>query len=249
MTDVIGHILSTVRQLSPNLAAAAYIVHSPKVTTVYEATVTPLPQELFPVEGIRNSIGSCNDYMLSCADTFGHSTCLLISELFGGLKPLQEDVERLLWIQSGPTHIQSTADEPGFTSLEVPTSTPTSPLSIPTATFHHSLSMPLGVQALLDTSSVPTLSGVNDLIVTHAAGKWQELASALGVKSSLIDAVSKNHQKSCIDACQDMLKRWLREEKHTGKQERTWSTLLTALGQSDFSELERNLRRMYFDKH
>ena len=249
VTDVIGHILSTVRQLSPNLAAAAYIVHSPKVTTECEAAVTPLPQELFPVEGIQNSIGSCNDYMLSCADTFGHSTRLLISELFVGWKPSQEDVERLLWTQSGPTHIQSTADEPGFTSLEAPTSTPTSPLSIPTATFHRSLSMPFGAQALLDTSSVPTLSDVNDLIVTDAAAKWQELASALGVKSSLIDAVSKNHQKSCIDACQDMLKRWLREEKHTGKQERTWSTLLTALGQAEFSELERNLRRMYFDKH
>ena len=89
VTDVIGHILSIVCQLSPNLAAAAYIVHSPKVTTVYEAAVAPLPQELFPVEGIQNSIGSCNDYMLSCADTFGHSTRLLISELFGGWIPLQ----------------------------------------------------------------------------------------------------------------------------------------------------------------
>lgn len=248
VTDVICHILSTIRQLSPNLAAAAYVVHSPKMTTMYEAAVTPLPQEMFPVEGIRNSIGSYNDYMLSCADTFGHSTRLLISELFGGWKPSQKDVERLLWTYSGPTHIQSTAEQ-GFTSLEVPTSTPTTPLSTPTAIFHRSLSMPFGAQALLDTSDVPIWSDVNELIVTHVAARWQELASTLGVKSSLVDAVSKNHQKSCNEACQDMLKHWLREEKHTGKQERTWSTLLTALGQADFSELERNLRRQYFEKH
>ena len=248
VTDVISHILSTVRQLSPNLAAAVYVVHSPKVTTVYETAVTPLPQELFPVEGIQNTIGGYDDYTSSCVDTFGHSTRVPVTELFGGWKPSQDDVERLLWIQPGPSHIQ-TAESTGFTSLEVPTSTPTTPLSTTTATFHRSLSMPFGAQALLDTSSVPTLSDVNDLIVTHAAAKWQELASALGVKSSLIEAVSKNHQKSCIDACQDVLKRWLREEKHTGKQERTWTTLLTALGQADLSELERNLRRKYFDKH
>ena len=93
---------------------------------------------------------------------------------------------------------------------------------------------------------MPSLSDVNELIVTQVAGKWQELARTLEMKDSLIDTVSKNYPKSCTDACQDMLQRWLKEEKHTGKQERTWSTLPTALGQADFGELERSLRREHF---
>ena len=248
VADVISHILLTVRQLSPNLSAAAYIVHSPKVTSLYEDATLPLdPQELFPVRGIRNSIECYEDFMLSCKDILGLSTRLPVIELFGGFKPSQEDIERILWIQTGPSHIQLTA-EPGIVLGELPTATSTSPLSAPTPAFHRSLSIPFGAQVLLDTAGMPTLSDLNELIVTKVADRWQELAVALGVKGSVIDAVSKNYHKSSIDACQDLLKRWLTEEKHTGKQDRTWSTLLTALGRADFAELERSLRRKYFHK-
>ena len=44
-------------------------------------------------------------------------------------------------------------------------------------------------------------------------------------------------------ACRDMLEHWLRGECHTGGEERTWFTLLTALGRASFKELERKLRR------
>ena len=94
---------------------------------------------------------------------------------------------------------------------------------------------------------MPTLSDVNELIVTQVTTNWYNLALVLGVEVFFIDAVSKDH-KSCIDACQNMLQRWLEEQKHTGKQEQTWSTLLTVLGRADSVELERSLRREHFYK-
>ena len=95
---------------------------------------------------------------------------------------------------------------------------------------------------------MPTLDDVNELIVTQVAAKWQNLAIKLGVKDFLIDVISKNNRHDCEEACQDMLKRWLREERHTGGEERTWSTLLTALGRADFGEIERDLRKDHFHK-
>ena len=111
-----------------------------------------------------------------------------------------------------------------------------------------SLSIPSGAQALLDTSAVPTLDDVNELIVTQVAAKWQNLAIKLGVKGFLIDVISKNNRHDCEEACQDMLKHWLREERHTGGEERTWSTLLTGLGRADFGELETSLQSEHFHK-
>ena len=93
---------------------------------------------------------------------------------------------------------------------------------------------------------MPTLDDVNELIVTQVAAKWQNLAIKLGVKDFLIDVISEDHPKNCVAACQDMLKRWLREERHTGGEARTWSTLLTALGRADLGELERDLQREHF---
>lgn len=97
-------------------------------------------------------------------------------------------------------------------------------------------------------AGVPTLSDVCELILPQIAAKWQNLAIVLGVKNFLIEAVSVNHPGDCEGACQSMLDRWLRGEQHTGEEKRTWTTLLTALGQAGFVELERNLRRENFDK-
>ena len=259
--DVISNILLTVHQLSPKLAAAAYIVHLPKLAFLHEAVSNPPPRELFLVEDIQNSIAGHEDYTLSCKDIFGHSTRLPVSGLLGGWNPSLEDIERILWTQSEPSQPQLPDDPSKSTSTVAstifrPTHTatatdpPASPTSVsadpstPTAALHPSY-LSSGAQALLDTSAVPTLSDVNELIVTQVAANWYNLALMLGVEVFLIDAVSKDH-KSCIDACQDMLKRWLKEEKHTGKQERTWFTLLTALGRADSVELERSLRKEHF---
>ena len=86
LSDVISDILSVVRQLSPNLAAAAYIVHPCKMAALHEDATAPVPllKELFPVEDILKSIAHHEDYALSCKDIYGHSSRVLVSNLFGG---------------------------------------------------------------------------------------------------------------------------------------------------------------------
>ena len=106
LTDVISDILSTVHQLSPKLAAGAYIVHSPKIAMSPEDIISPPPKELFPVEGIRNSIR--DGYCLSVKDSnTNRSTRAAISDLFGGCTPSLEDIERIDWPCAQPDPSQS----------------------------------------------------------------------------------------------------------------------------------------------
>ena len=87
---------------------------------------------------------------------------------------------------------------------------------------------------------------VSELILTEIAAKWQKVAFQLGVEDCVTDIASANHHKDCEGACRDMLKRWLRKERHTGQEKRTWSTLLTKLGRAGFVDLETSLRREQF---
>ena len=107
---------------------------------------------------------------------------------------------------------------------------------------------PSGARALLDVSSTPDMSDVDELVVTEVAANWQRVALRLGVEGCVSEAVLKNHPNDHEGACQDMLNCWLRRDPHTGEEERTWSTLLTALGRAGFEELERRLRQEHFHK-
>ena len=109
-----------------------------------------------------------------------------------------------------------------------------------------SQAIPLGARALLDISSSPDMQDVDELIVTTVAANWQRVALSLGVEGCVIEVVFRNHPNNSEGACRDMLLHWLRGERHTGKEERTWSTLLTALSRANFVELERRLRKEHF---
>ena len=89
-------------------------------------------------------------------------------------------------------------------------------------------------------SSTPTLKDVFQLVVAPVAAKWKSVAICLGMEACIIDIISKNYPNDCEGACVDMLKRWLNGE------ERTWSTLLTALKKAGFARLVQDLRREYF---
>ena len=89
---------------------------------------------------------------------------------------------------------------------------------------------------------------MDELVVTFVASIWQRLALRLGVEGCISEVVFKNHPNDCEGACRNMLGRWVRGDRHTGEGERTWSTLLTALGRAGFEELERRLQRKYFNK-
>ena len=106
LTDVISDILSTVHRLSPKLAAGAYIVHAPKSTMSPEDIIAVPAKELFPLEGIRNSIR--DGYCLSLKDSnTNRSTRVVIADLFGGCTPSPEDIGRINWPQPDPSQPQS----------------------------------------------------------------------------------------------------------------------------------------------
>ena len=111
---------------------------------------------------------------------------------------------------------------------------------------HEILCTSPGARALLDIWSIPDMRDVDELVVTAVAANWQRLALRLGVKGCVSEIVSTNYPNNCEKACRDMLDRWLRGDRHTGEEERTWSTLLTALGRAGFAELERSLQRVHF---
>ena len=212
LTRVVSDILSTVNRLSPKLAAAAYIVYPPDKATLSEHIIGIPPKELFPVEGIRNSIREQDGFVLSLKDCDNSSNRISVPSAFGGHTPSLEDVQKLIWPQPEANQPQSPTEVKG-------------------------------AQALLDISSTPDMRDVDELVVTAVAANWERLALRLGVEGCVSEIVSTNYPNNCERACRDMLERWLRGDRHTGEEERSWSTLLTALGRAGFAELERSLRR------
>ena len=217
LMKVVDDTLSTLRRVSPNLKADAYIVHRPvRVALPCKLVKLPPPsqKELFPVAGISMSIQDCKRHALSRLGEDSRSSRVPVLDLFGGHTPTLQDVESIHWkpLQQG--------------------------LSLP-----QSLTL-----TRLDVSSKPTLKDIDKLVVTEVAANWQYVALYLGVDNCVNEAISKNHPTHCERACHDMLSRWLNGEHHTGQLERTWSTLLTALGQAGYVDLEQSLQQQFFGK-
>ena len=231
LTDVVCNILSTVHRISPKLTGAAYIVYPPKMTNSPEDIVSIPTKALFPVEGIQNSIKEEKEFTFSRKDGKNSPIRMSVANLFGECTPSLESIQKLLWTQLVYNEPHSPA-EPSQPEVGTEESNP--------------LTVPSDAQTLLDISSTPNLRDVDDLVVTAVAANWQRLALKLGVKGCVSEIVFKNHPNDYEGACRDMLDRWLRRDKHTGEEERTWSTLLAALDRAGFAELERGLRREYF---
>ena len=235
LTAVISDILSTVHRLSPKLVAGAFIVHPPKVATSSEDITAS--KELFPVEGIRSSIRDFEEESLSLKDSNNdRSTSVAVSDLFGGCTPSRKDIGRISWAQPEPNQTHLLVEQSQTELLHEGNGVPTDDM------------IPSGARALLNVSSTPDMRDIDELVVTAVAANWQRVALRLGVEGCVSEVVLRNHPNDCEGACQDMLDRWLKGERHTGEEERTWSTLLTALSRAGFMELERKLRREHFRK-
>ena len=232
LTDVISDILSTVHRLSPKLAAGVYIVYPPMIVTSPEGITAPPQEKLFPMEGIQSSIRDHKEFAWSLKDSENHCNIMPIANLFGGCSPSLENIERISWPQPD---LRSFTKRSGALQVAEGIGAPTG-----------SEMIPYGAQTLLGVSSTPDIPDVVTLVVTEVAADWQKVALRLGVKACVSEVVLKNHPNDCEGACLDMLRRWLSGDHHTGEEERTWSTLLTALGRAGFEELERSLWREYF---
>ena len=219
-TDVISDILSTIHRLSPKLAAGAFIVHPPNMASSPEDITTLSPMVLFPVGVLLNSIRDEEKCTLSLEDKK-----VSVTDLFGGYTPSLKDIEQINWQQPEPWAPTEGIDVRPVSQI-----------------------IPSGARALLDISSTPDMRDVDELVVTAVAANWHKVALRLGVEGCVSEVVLNSHPNDCEGACQDMLDCWLRGERHTGEEERTWSTLLTALGRAGFVELEGSLRREHFNR-
>ena len=223
LTNVIADIISTVHRLSPKLAADSYIVHPSVAASSSKAITDPPAKELFPLAGIRDSIRDSKEFTLSLKDDENDWNMPRVVDLFVGYIPSLEDIERISWTPLEPSQLELHTEGNG------------------TCTDSEPIPLRSGARALLDILSTPDMRDVDELVVTPVASNWQRLALRLGVEGCVIEIVSTNYPNNCERACRDILDRWLRGEPHTGEEERTWSTLLTALGRAGFGELERSL--------
>ena len=236
-TEVVSDVLSTVSQLFPKLAATAYIVHPPKVATSVKDITTVPQKELFPVQGIYDSIIDQKAFALSLKDSEKYSVRMTITDLFVGCTPSLEDIERIIWTQPVASHPRVHTEPEKSASRFARNGSLTDSRSVIS-----------GAQALLDISSTPDIRDMDELVVAEVAADWEKVALRLGVEGCVNKIILKNHPSDCEGACRDMLDRWLRRDHHTGEEERTWSTLLTALVGAGLGELERRLRREHVSK-
>ena len=90
--------------------------------------------------------------------------------------------------------------------------------------------------------SKPTSRHLDELICCRIASSWDQLALHLGMEQHVILAVKEEHRHHCEQACHDVLDRWIKGERGTGRQHRTWHSILTALRECGEQELAGQLR-------
>ena len=88
-------IISTIRQLSPNLSAVPYIVHEAHFSKLLHNPKASSPHQLFPVDDILSALEGMKETCLSLPDQTGQSQSLPISTLLLGAKPSQDVVSKL----------------------------------------------------------------------------------------------------------------------------------------------------------
>lgn len=98
----------------------------------------------------------------------------------------------------------------------------------------------------LDTTALPTLAEIRILVLLEAAAKWTDLATMLQVDPCVVDIISKECHGKVEESCMQMLTRWLNNDSNTGRQPRTWKTLLSALWLIGKRRFVENLIAQYF---
>ena len=87
----------------------------------------------------------------------------------------------------------------------------------------------------------PTMLELLDHVVLRVAAHWDHLGLALRMEDYLLDIIKANMRGEVVACCTDMLKRWLRKEKATGGEERSWSTVLRAVQRCFGQETARSI--------
>lgn len=73
------------------------------------------------------------------------------------------------------------------------------------------------------------LQHIDKRVILKVAAEWESLAIQLGVGNDNIKIIKKNHSSNCEDACRELFFRWIDEEKGTGREPRTWDSVVQAI--------------------
>ena len=114
LIDVICDIISIVRQLSPKLAATAYIVHPPNLDALYKSAHVS-SKKLYPVESVQSLVSNGEEHI---SLEKSNRTAIAISDLFGGRVPSLEDIGRINWTEPEQIHLQSSNESSGAQRLQ-----------------------------------------------------------------------------------------------------------------------------------
>ena len=93
--------------------------------------------------------------------------------------------------------------------------------------------------------SAPTLRVLDDKVVPAVAAKWDTLSIHLGVDTALIAIVKKNNPTDCEGACRDVLSRWLKGDRNSGSEPRTWRSVLRAVRDCGYREYASELEKEF----
>ena len=93
----------------------------------------------------------------------------------------------------------------------------------------------------------PSLLDILKLVVPNIAKEWKELGQALGVKSAVLDTVTRSEHRE--DGCAlELLALWSQSAAGTGSQPRTWHSLLaaveTVIGHRERQKIEAELHTL-----
>ena len=73
------------------------------------------------------------------------------------------------------------------------------------------------------------LPNIDEHVIPKVAAEWMSLAIQLGVENGKINIIKKTHSSNCEDACRELFFRWIDEERGTGREPRTWDSVVRAI--------------------
>ena len=76
----------------------------------------------------------------------------------------------------------------------------------------------------------PELAELQEHVVAVAAAQWEAVADYLLVSYEKRAAIAASERGRVDDCCRELFNQWLQQLKGTGESPRTWSTVLSAVG-------------------
>ena len=97
-------------------------------------------------------------------------------------------------------------------------------------------------------SSKPTPVLLMKKLIPTVAKDWRLIGVQLGIEASILKACKSTESYDLELCCLEMLEYWLKEASGTGESPRTWSTILSAVGDCLGHDTAGNIERVLFEE-